>query len=128
MPNFNIQIGWTPKALYHPLPIYIYMETKDTQTDEKIGESTKKAEDIHQKTDKPNTTIPIMVTVIGIFCYLGVVLPSVFKTSTGFFNYSLFDILLMIGGAALVGLGMYLWFKVRADIFHPEEKKSIELA
>ncbi len=69
-----------------------------------------------------------MITLIGIFCYLGVVLPSVFEASDGFFNYSSFDIFLMIGGAALVGLGAYFWFKARTKIHPGRDKKSIELA
>jgi hypothetical protein len=104
------------------------MENEDTQTEKKIDKPSLETIDHGQKTKKPNTTIPLMITIIGIFCYLGVILPSVFKTSTRFFNFSAFDILLMIGGAALVGLGMYLWFTVRADVFREEEKKSIELA
>lgn len=104
------------------------MENEDIQTKKKIEETNLENIDHTQKTKKQNATIPLLVTIIGIFCYLGVVLPSVFKTSTRFFNYTAFDILLMIGGAALVGLGMYLWFKGRADVFREEEKKSIELA
>lgn len=104
------------------------MENEDTQTEKKIDKPSLETIDHGQKTKKPNTTIPLMITIIGIFCYLGVILPSVFNTSTRFFNFSAFDILLMVGGAALVGLGMYLWFTVRADVFREEEKKSIELA
>lgn len=81
-----------------------------------------------QTTKKQSTTIPLMITIIGIFCYLGVVLPSVFDSSTTSFNYSAFDILLMIGGAALVGLGAYFWFKVKTKVLQEDDKKAIELA
>ncbi len=56
------------------------------------------------------------------------VLPSVFDSSTRFFNYSAFDILLMIGGAALVGLGAYFWFKVKTKVLPEDDKKALELA
>jgi hypothetical protein len=79
------------------------------------------------KTKKPSATLPLLITLIGIFCYLGVVLPSVFEASNGLFNYSGFDIILMMGGAALVGLGAYFWFKARAKVHAPQEK-SIEPA
>lgn len=92
------------------------------------GEPHTEAVDRGIATRKPNTAIPLMITIIGIFCYLGVVLPSVFESSTSYFNYSVFDILLMIGGAALIGLGTYFWFKVRTKVFPEEEKKSLDLA
>lgn len=81
-----------------------------------------------QTTSKQSTTIPLLITIIGIFCYLGVVLPSVFDPSTTSFNYSAFDILLMIGGAALVGLGAYFWFKVKTNVLQEDDKKTLELA
>ena len=81
-----------------------------------------------QTTRKQSTSIPLLITIIGIFCYLGVVLPSVFDSSTTSFNYSAFDILLMIGGAALVGLGAYFWFKVKTKVLKEDDKKTLELA
>lgn len=61
--------------------------------------------------DSPNEisrTIPAVVTIIGIFCYLGVILPSVMELSYTTSDYTIFDIVLMIGGAFLVGVGAYL--------------------
>lgn len=110
------------------MPIYEYMENDDTQTEKKGPEVRSEPTDHIASTKKPSTTIPLMITIIGIFCYLGVVLPSVFKSSTGFFNYTAIDVLIMIGGAGLVGLGVYFWYKVRAKVFPEDEKKALELA
>lgn len=55
-------------------------------------------------------------------------MPSVFEPSTRFLSYSTFDILLMVGGAALIGLGAYFWFKARASVYRKEKEKAIDLA
>jgi hypothetical protein len=77
------------------------------------------------KIDKTSTAIPFLITIIGIFCYLGVVLPSVFNSSNEFFDYSIFDILLMVGGAALVGMGVYFWHRLRIKVL--QEESALEL-
>lgn len=104
------------------------MKNDRSQTTKKTAKPSSKELDHSISTKRQSTTIPLLITIIGIFCYLGVVLPSVFDSSTRFFNYSAFDILLMIGGAALVGLGAYFWFKVRAKVLPEDDKKTLELA
>ncbi len=104
------------------------MKNDNSQTTKKTSKSSSKDSDDNISTKRQSTTIPLLITIIGIFCYLGVVLPSVFDSSTRFFNYSAFDILLMIGGAALVGLGAYFWFKVKTKVLPEDDKKAIELA
>ena len=76
----------------------------------------------------PSTKIPLMITIIGIFCYLGVILPSVFESQAELADYTTFDILLMVGGAALVGIGAYFWFKVKNKYPFEEDSKSVEPA
>jgi len=61
----------------------------------------------------PGTMLPLIITLIGIFCYLGVILPSVFDSQSALFNYTAFDMTLLIGGAALVALGAYFWFSAK---------------
>jgi hypothetical protein len=34
----------------------------------------------------------------------------------------------MIGGAALVGLGAYFWFKIRTQVLPEDDKKTLEFA
>jgi hypothetical protein len=92
------------------------MENKDVQLQET---STQK---------QASSTLPLLITLIGIFCYLGVILPSVFEPTTSFVNYSTFDILLKVGGAVLVGLGAYFWFKAKTKALKENNEKNIELA
>ena len=77
---------------------------------------------------KSGSTLPLMITFIGIFCYLGVVLPSVFNSPAHSLGYSIFDMLLMVGGAVLVGLGAFFWFKAKTKALRMNEKKTPELA
>ena len=104
------------------------MKNDHSQITKKTAKPSSKEPDHNISTKRQSTTIPLLITIIGIFCYLGVVLPSVFDSSTRFFNYSAFDILLMIGGAALVGLGAYFWFKVKTNVLKEDDKKTPELA
>ena len=104
------------------------MKNNGSQTTQNTSKPSSKDSDNNISTKRQSTTIPLLITIIGIFCYLGVVLPSVFDSSTRFFNYSAFDILLMIGGAALVGLGAYFWFKVKTKVLPEDDKKALELA
>lgn len=103
------------------------MKNEDVQTNE--GDDDMSTKEVHtdSSTYKPSSTIPLLITIIGIFSYLGVVLPSVFNSSMRLYNYTLFDVVIMIGGAALVGLGAYFLLKIRAKIYL-EKKKSLELA
>ncbi|UCG68151.1 MAG: hypothetical protein JSV09_10020 [Thermoplasmata archaeon] len=103
------------------------MEKENVQIEENDPKISMEKTDSDNSTPKPATAIPLLITIIGIFCYLGVVLPSVFSTSTRFSNYTTFDMLIMVLGAALVGLGAYFWFKVRSKIYR-EDKKAAELA
>jgi hypothetical protein len=98
-------------------------QTTDDKTDEKkVSVKTR----IVRK--QPSTKIPLIITIIGIFCYLGVILPSVFESEAALAEYSTFDILLLVGGAALVGLGSYFWFKVKNKYAHDEEAKIVDPA
>ena len=58
--------------------------------------------------------------------YLGVVLPSVFNSSNTFTDYSIFDIVLMVGSAALVGLGVFFWYRIKEKVL--AEESAPELA
>ena len=118
----------SPKPLYHPRPIYEYMENETLQKQEKTKKQKTDAFKSRSKTQESSSTLPLLITLIGIFCYLGVILPSVFEPSTRFLSYSTFDILLMVGGAALIGLGAYFWFKARAKVYREEKEKAIDLA
>lgn len=102
------------------------MENAITQNQEPTEKLRFDAIESHYETQKPNTILPLMITLIGIFCYLGVILPSVFEASSTVFNYSVFDLLLMTGGAALVGLGAYFWFTARPKVL-PSENNNVEL-
>ena len=73
------------------------------------------------RTQGPGTMLPLIITLIGIFCYIGVILPSVFDSQSSLFNYTAFDITLLIGGAALVGLGAYFWFSARVTTMETEK-------
>lgn len=75
---------------------------------------------------KPTTTIPLIITIIGIFCYLGVIVPSVFEARLGFMDYTIFDISIMVGSVALVALGFMFWFKARSRDILEDEQKLIE--
>lgn len=66
-----------------------------------------------EKARGPGTMLPLIITLIGIFCYIGVILPSVFDSQSALFNYTAFDMTLLIGGAALVALGAYFWFSAK---------------
>jgi hypothetical protein len=103
------------------------MEDEESQTQETDGETPSKIGVSAHSPVRPTNAIPLMITLIGIFCYLGVVLPSVFG-STSTLDLSSFDLLLMVGGAALVGLGTYFWFKEKARLLAEDEKKSLEAA
>ena len=70
----------------------------------------------------------MIINIIGIFCYLGVIIPSVFESSTGFMDYTAFDIILMIGGASLVVLGSFFWFKAKSKDLLGDEKKVFDAA
>ncbi|UCE39214.1 MAG: hypothetical protein JSW00_08365 [Thermoplasmata archaeon] len=108
------------------------MENESSQEQEETDQETPvKTVDSAKEPKKASTAIPLMITLIGIFCYLGVIIPSVFGSSNRLFDYSIFDILLMVGGAALVGLGAYFWFSVKAEmleVMEEEDKKSLEAA
>ncbi len=101
------------------------MEDEESQMEEIRGEIPESSDVLPVSPKKSVNPIPLLVTLIGIFCYLGVVLPSVFGSSTRFFDYSIFDLLLMIGGASLVGLGTYFWFVEKTKALLDEEKKSL---
>jgi len=102
------------------------MENEPTQTpDDSAGKKITKSSIIKQK---PSPKIPLIITLIGIFCYLGVILPSVFESSAELLDYSTFDLLLMVGGAALVALGTYFWFKVKNKYSFEEDNKTVEPA
>jgi hypothetical protein len=103
------------------------MEDEESQTPEMDKETPSKTAVSQRASVKPTNAVPLMITMIGIFCYLGVVLPSVFG-STSTLDLSSFDLLLMVGGAALVGLGTYFWFKEKARLLAEDEKKSLETA
>lgn len=100
------------------------MESDESQALENADDEGVKTVMPATKIDKTSTAIPFLITIIGIFCYLGVVLPSVFNSSNRFFDYSLFDVLLMVGGAALVGLGVYFWHRIREKVL--QQEKAIE--
>ena len=104
------------------------MENGSTQTPENFDGKDKGSVKSNITLKKPNSTIPLIITIIGIFCYLGVILPSVFEANANLVNYSTFDLLLMVGGAALVGLGSYLWFKVKNKTSLEDESKTMEFA
>ncbi|UCE73369.1 MAG: hypothetical protein JSV56_10085 [Methanomassiliicoccales archaeon] len=104
------------------------MEKEHTQSHETTRESDLEADSSSTSTKKPNATVPLIITIIGIFCYLGVILPSVFKSSTSSLHYSPFDILLLVGGAALVGFGAYFWFKLRTKVYTEDDQKALEPA
>ena len=104
------------------------MENQATQTSKNFDERSKGSVKSNINLQKPSATIPLIITIIGIFCYLGVILPSVFEVNANLINYSTFDLLLLVGGAALVGLGSYLWFKVKNKNSIEEESKKVELA
>jgi hypothetical protein len=72
----------------------------------------------------PGTMLPLIITLIGIFCYIGVILPSVFDSQSSLFNYGAFDVTLLIGGAALVGLGAYFWFSARIKTVEKAAKSA----
>jgi hypothetical protein len=103
------------------------MEDEESQTQEIDEEEPSETAVSAHSSVRPTNALPLMITLIGIFCYLGVVLPSVFG-STSTLDLSSFDLLLMVGGAALVGLGTYFWFKEKARILAEDEKKSLEAA
>jgi hypothetical protein len=103
------------------------MEDEESQTLENDKETPPETEDSAHDSVRSTNSVPLMITLIGIFCYLGVVLPSVFG-STSALDLSSFDLLLMVGGAALVGLGSYFWFKEKARLLAEDEKKSLEIA
>lgn len=104
------------------------MESAESQTFENHKDERVESTKAKTKIEDMSTAIPFLITMIGIFCYLGVILPAVFGSSTRVFDYSTFDLLLMVGGAALMGLGTYFWFKIRAQVLAEEEKKALELA
>jgi hypothetical protein len=102
------------------------MENEPTQTpDDSEEKKITKSSIIRQK---PSPKIPLIITLIGIFCYLGVILPSIFESSAELLDYSTFDLLLMVGGAVLVGLGTYFWFKVKNKYSFEEDKKTVKPA
>jgi hypothetical protein len=104
------------------------MENETIQpTDEKIDEK-KLSVKTRIVRKQPSTKIPLIITIIGIFCYLGVILPSVLESEAAFTEYTTFDILLLVGGAALVGLGSYFWFKVKNKYAQDEEAKIVDPA
>jgi peptidoglycan/LPS O-acetylase OafA/YrhL len=76
------------------------------------------------RTQGPGTMLPLIITLIGIFCYIGVILPSVFDSQSSLFNYGAFDITLLIGGATLVGLGAYFWFTARVKTMEKAAKSA----
>lgn len=103
----------------------------EDETSQKQKSTTKKGSKVFKsrsETQRQRSALPLLITLIGIFCYLGVILPSVFEPSTRFLSYTTFDILLMVGGAALIGLGAYFWFKARAQVYREEKEKAIDLA
>jgi hypothetical protein len=102
------------------------MEDDTVQTSENSDNTEKKPVRTRIIKQKPSPKIPLIITLIGIFCYLGVILPSVLESSAELLDYTTFDFLLMVGGAALVGLGTYFWFKVKNKYSYEEESKSIE--
>lgn len=102
------------------------MENQSTQTQQNLQEKERGSVKSSITSQNPGTTIPLIITIIGIFCYIGVILPSVFESSAEVTNYTTFDLLLMIGGAALVGLGAYFWFKVKNKILMEDESNTIE--
>jgi peptidoglycan/LPS O-acetylase OafA/YrhL len=77
-----------------------------------------------ESTQGPGTMLPLIITLIGIFCYIGVILPSVFDSQSSLFNYGAFDMTLLIGGAALVGLGAYFWFTARVKTMKKAAKSA----
>ncbi|UCF08886.1 MAG: hypothetical protein JSW28_04120 [Thermoplasmata archaeon] len=97
------------------------MEEPETQGEDEVLDSESENEDKPRESVDTASPLPLLITLIGIFCYLGVVLPSVFESSSTMFDYTTFDIVLMIGGAALVGLGAYFWFKARVKTMGAEE-------
>jgi hypothetical protein len=117
-----------PKPLYLPLLIYTYMENESTQTTDEPGNEKRVSVKTRIVRKQPSTKVPLIITMIGIFCYLGVILPSVFESQAELAEYSTFDILLLVGGAALVGLGSYFWFKVKNKYSSDEEAKNVEPA
>jgi hypothetical protein len=104
------------------------MENKSTQTPKKTDGKIKGSVKSNITLQKPSTTIPLVITIIGIFCYLGVILPSVFESTAQLTDYTTYDILIMVGGAALVGLGSYFWFKVKNKSSLDDESKKAKFA
>ena len=104
------------------------MENEPTQTPDDSDSADTKILKSNIAKQKPSPKIPLIITLIGIFCYLGVILPSVFESSAELLDYSTFDLLLMVGGAALVALGTYFWFKVKNKYSFEEDKKTVEPA
>jgi hypothetical protein len=104
------------------------MENETTQTTDEKKDEKRMSVKTRIVRKQPSTKIPLIITIIGIFCYLGVILPSVFESEAAFAEYTTYDILLMVGGAALVGLGSYFWFKVKNTYAHDEEVKIVEPA
>lgn len=91
--------------------------------DEKIETEPGNPEPV-ERVQEPGTMLPLIITLIGIFCYIGVILPSVFDSQSSLFNYTAFDITLLIGGAALVGLGAYFWFSARVKTIEEAVKSA----
>lgn len=102
------------------------MENEPLQTTENSEPEHKESIKKMALQRKPSPKIPLIITMIGIFCYLGVILPSVFESSAELLDYTTFDFLLMTGGAALVGLGTYFWFKVKNKYSYEDDKKTVK--
>lgn len=102
------------------------MDNEPIQTTEKSDPTHKDSVQTSAEKNKPSPKIPLIITIIGIFCYLGVILPSVFESSAELLDYTTFDFLLMVGGAALVGLGSYFWFKVKNKYSFEDDNNTVE--
>lgn len=97
--------------------------TSNDRGDEKVETDPGDADPV-ERTPRSGTMLPLIITLIGIFCYIGVILPSVFDSQSSLFNYTAFDITLLIGGAALVGIGAYFWFTARVKTVEKAAKSA----
>lgn len=104
------------------------MENETIQTTDEKSDEKRLSVKTRIVRKQPSTKIPLIITIIGIFCYLGVILPSVLESESALTEYTTFDILLLVGGAALVGLGSYFWFKVKNKYTLDEEAKIVDPA
>jgi peptidoglycan/LPS O-acetylase OafA/YrhL len=102
------------------------MEKGTIQEESEAKPIPPKAVKIRVRKQDPNVVLPLIITLIGIFCYIGMILPFVLDSTNRAFEYSLLDMLIMVGGAFLVAIGAYFWFQARIASSGPKKKKVLE--